>query len=70
VESFDGRLHYECLNAHLSHRWRRRDGSSEAWRTDYITVRPHSSLGGSAPAKFTNRPREGDTDTETKLSAA
>jgi transposase InsO family protein len=31
----------------------------EAWRTDYNAVRPHSSLGGFAPAEFTNRPRRG-----------
>jgi len=42
----------------------------EAWRTDYNTVRPHSSLGGLAPAEFTDRPRQGDKDTEAKLSAA
>jgi len=34
------------------------------------TVRPHSSLGGMAPAEFTNRPLQGDMDTEAKLSAA
>ncbi|GAN15672.1 transposase (plasmid) [Sphingomonas paucimobilis] len=38
----------------------------EAWRTDYNTVRPHSSLGGMAPAEFTNRPRHGHEDTEAR----
>ncbi|MFC3557301.1 integrase core domain-containing protein [Sphingomonas qilianensis] len=42
----------------------------EAWRTDYNTVRPYSSLGGMAPAAFTNRTRQGHMDTEAKLSAA
>jgi putative transposase len=42
----------------------------EAWRTDYNTARPHSSLGGMAPAEFTNRPRQGHEDTEANLSAA
>ena len=37
------------------------------WRTDYNTVRPHSSLGGLAPAEFTNRPSQGHMDTEAKL---
>jgi len=41
----------------------------EAWRTDYNTVRPHSSLGGTAPAGFTNRPRQGHMDTKVKFSA-
>ena len=36
----------------------------EAWRTDNNTVRPHSSLGGMAPAEFINRPRQGHMDTE------
>ncbi|MEW6148762.1 integrase core domain-containing protein [Sphingomonas koreensis] len=36
----------------------------------YNTVRPHSSLGGMAPAEFTNRPRQGNEDTEANLSAA
>lgn len=31
----------------------------EVWRTDYDTVRAHSSLGGLAPAEFTNRPSQG-----------
>jgi putative transposase len=42
----------------------------EAWRTDYNTVRPHSSLGGMAPAEFTNRPSHGHEETEANLSAA
>lgn len=42
----------------------------EAWRTDYNTVRPRSSLGGMAPVEFTNRPRHGHEETETNLSAA
>ncbi|QNQ11440.1 transposase [Sphingomonas alpina] len=43
---------------------------TEAWRTNYNNVRPHSSLGGLAPAEFTNRPRRGHMDTEANLSAA
>jgi putative transposase len=42
----------------------------EAWRTDYSTVRPHSSLGGMASAEFTNRPSHGYEETEANLSAA
>lgn len=42
----------------------------EAWRIDYNNVRPHSSLGGLAPAEFTNRPRQGHVSNEAKLSAA
>ena len=70
VESFDGRLHYECLNAHLFPSLAAARRIMEAWRTDYNTVRPHSSLGGLAPAEFTSRPRQGHMDTKAKLSAA
>jgi putative transposase len=33
-------------------------------RTDYNIVRPHSSLGGMAPAEFTSRPGQGNMDKE------
>jgi putative transposase len=36
---------------------------------DDNTVRPHSSLGGMAPAEFINRPRQGHDDTEANFSA-
>jgi putative transposase len=32
--------------------------------TEYTTVCPHSSHGGTAPAEFTNRPAQGHEDTE------
>jgi putative transposase len=70
VESFNGRLRDECLNEHLFSTLASARRIIEAWRTDYNTVRPHSSLGGLAPAEFTNRPRHGHKDTEAKLSAA
>ena len=34
------------------------------------TVRPHSSLGGMAPAEFTYRPSHGHENTEADLTAA
>jgi putative transposase len=70
VESFNGRLRDECLNEHLFPSLAAARRIIEAWRTDYNTVRPHSSLGGLAPAEFTDRPRQGHMDTEAKLSAA
>ena len=70
VESFNGRLRDECLNEHLFPSLAAARRIIEAWRTDYNTVRPHSSLGGMAPAEFTNRPRQGHEDTRAKLSAA
>jgi putative transposase len=59
VESFNGRLRDECLKAHLFPSLVAVRRIIEAWRMDYNTVRPHSSLGGMAPAEFTNCPRQG-----------
>ncbi len=70
VESFNGRLRDECLNEHLFPSLAAARRIIEAWRTDYNTVRPHSTLGGMAPAEFTNRPRQGHMNTEANLSAA
>jgi len=58
VESFNGRLREECLNEHLFPSLAAARRIIEAWRTDYNNVRPHSSLGGLAPAEFMSRPRK------------
>lgn len=54
VESFNGSFRAECLNAYwfLS----REDAQSkcEAWRRDYNTVRPHSSIGHRTPIELAN----------------
>ena len=63
-------LRDECLNEHLFSSLAATRRSIEARRTDYNTVRPHSSLGDMAPAEFPNRPRQGHEDTEANLSAA
>ena len=70
VESFNGRLRDECLNEHLFTSLAAAKRIIEAGRTDYNTVRPRSSLGGMAPAEFTNRPRQGHEDTQANLPAA
>jgi hypothetical protein len=46
----------ECLNEHLFPSLPAARRIIEAWWTDYNTVRPHSSLGGLAPAEFTDQP--------------
>jgi putative transposase len=61
VESFNGRLRDECLNEHLFPSLAAARQIIETWRTDYNTVRPHSSLGGMAPAELTIRPYQGHT---------
>jgi len=69
VESFNGRLRDECLNGHLFPSLAAARRIIETWRTDYNIVRPHSSLGGTAPAEFTNRSCHGHEETEANLSA-
>jgi len=62
VESFNGRLRDECLNEHAFSSLAEARGIIEAWRIDYNTVRPHSSLGGLAPSMFATRPRQGQNE--------
>jgi len=52
AESFNSRLRDECLNDSWFMSVRHAREVIEAWRKDYNTVRPHSSLGGLAPQEF------------------
>jgi putative transposase len=52
VESFNGRLRDECLNETLFTSMRQARVELELWRQDYNMVRPHSKLGGKAPAEI------------------
>ena len=52
VESFNGRFRDECLNEHWFVSVAEAQAIIEAWRVDYNTVRPHSSLAGDTPAHF------------------
>ncbi len=54
VESFNGRLRDECLNEHIFGNLAEARRIIETWRIDYNTERPHTSLGGLAPAVFAN----------------
>jgi putative transposase len=51
AESFNGRLRDECLNETLFTSIRHARVELAAWKEDYNTVRPHSSLGGRTPAE-------------------
>ena len=55
AESFNGRLRDECLNEHWFESLADARSKIEAWRIDYNTVRPHSSLGNIPPAIYANR---------------
>jgi putative transposase len=59
VESFNGRLRDECLNEHLFTNLNEARQIIEAWRIDYNTKRPHTSLNGLTPNEFAARPKEG-----------
>ncbi len=51
VESFNGRLRDECLNETLFTSMVQARAVLATWRQDCNTIRPHSKLGGRAPAE-------------------
>jgi putative transposase len=57
VESLNGRLRDECLNEHLFQSLPAARRIIEAWRAEYNTHRPHTSLGGLTPNEFATRSR-------------
>ena len=62
VESFNGRFRDECLNEHLFSTLTAARQIIEAWRIDYNTERPHTSLDGLTPEAFATRPKPGHTE--------
>jgi putative transposase len=52
IESFNGSLRDECLNAHWFLSLEDAREKIESWRMDYNHFRPHSSIGDTAPAEF------------------
>ncbi len=52
IESFNGRLRDECLNAHVFLPLADARDKIEAWRKDYTEQRPHGPLGQITPAEF------------------
>ena len=54
VESFNGRLRDECLKEHIFGNLAEARKVIETLRNDYNTQRPHTSLGGLAPAIYAN----------------
>jgi putative transposase len=59
IESFNARLRDECLNEQLFNSLAEARQIIEAWRIDYNTKRPHTSLEGLTPTEFAARPLEG-----------
>ena len=52
IESFNGRFRDECLNEHWFLSLAHARVVIEAWRVEYNTERPHSSLGNRTPQEF------------------
>lgn len=61
IESFNGKLRDECLNANQF--WSLDDAKRkiEAWRHDYSEHRPHGSLGNLTPREFAASRQETST---------
>jgi hypothetical protein len=55
VESFNGKLREECLNAHWFELIEDAKRKIDAWRWDYTEHRPHRSLEGLTPREFAAR---------------
>ena len=52
IESFNGKFRDECLNEHVFVSLPHAQAVIEAWRLDYNTNRPHSSLNDMTPKEF------------------
>ena len=52
IESFNGRLRDECLNAELFSDLLDARTKLAAWRQDYNEHRPHGSIGNLTPVEF------------------
>ena len=55
VESFNGSFRDECLNETLFSSMAEARNQITAWKEDYNTHRPHSSLGNSTPNEFAKK---------------
>ena len=55
IESFNGRLRDECLNETLFSSLSEARQRISAWKEDYNSHRPHSSLGNLTPNEFATK---------------
>jgi putative transposase len=55
IESFNGKFRDECLNEHWFITMAQARREIEAWRIEYNTERPHSSLGDLTPEEYAER---------------
>lgn len=68
VESFNGSLRDECLNANWFESIEEAKAKIEAWRVDYNESRPHQALQERTPVEFAAQAR--DLDVSTRFSTA
>jgi putative transposase len=62
IESFNGKFRDECLNEHWFITMAQARRAIEAWRIEYNTERPHSSLGQLTPEEFARRSFKADPE--------
>lgn len=70
MESFNGRLRDECLNVHWFMSLEHARQEVEAWRIDYNTERPHSSLDNMTPEEFIKELEEKNAHSYEKMRYA
>ena len=68
VESFNGTFRDDCLNLHWFLTLAAARIEIEAWRREYNTERPHSSLARLAPATFARLHAQGQSTFTSRLS--
>jgi putative transposase len=68
IESFNGRLRDECLNAELFSDLLDARKKLEAWKHDYNENRPHGSIGNLTPVEFARTVRMDDPKEATSSS--
>ena len=64
IESFNGKLRDECLNANQFLSIEDARSKIEAWRFDYNVHRPNSGLGNMSPAGWMKRVRNEDEEAQ------
>ena len=69
IESFNARLRDECLNGEIFYTLQEARVLIEAWRRQYNTIRPHSSLGYRPPAPEVPMGRSSQTVLKTLASS-
>lgn len=62
IESFNGKFRNECLNDNVFVSLQSARNIIEAWRQDYNSERPHSSLNDMTPEEFAARFKEQQTE--------